>query len=294
MRVKEGAELPSLNLVGAGRLGRAVARAFAANNVFRIANVVTRSMSGAEAAVAAIGHGQAVASIQELGPADVTLIAVNDEALIGIAARLAATGRVARGTVAFQCSGALGSDSLAPLAAIGVHVASVHPMRSFTAGGEQGDSLAGALCALEGSPIAVDLLSRSFLAIGGFIARIEPSDKIIYHAGAVIASNYVVTVIGAAIDALQLAGMTVDEAAAALRPLVEGTLENVWRLGAKRALTGPIARGDFGLVRRQHGALVGRDAHLADLYADLARATARLADRDNPLMGLESSDDNQS
>ena len=98
-----------------------------------------------------------------------------------------------------------------------------------------------------------------------------------YHAGAVAASNYLVTLLDFATRHLQALGADRRQALQALLPLVRGTLANVERLGIPGALTGPIARGDAATVAGHVAALRQRAPELLELYRVLARQTIPLA-----------------
>jgi predicted short-subunit dehydrogenase-like oxidoreductase (DUF2520 family) len=111
-------------------------------------------------------------------------------------------------------------------------------------------------------------------ALGGTPAMIAPEAKAVYHAGAVFASNYLVTALAVAERLLEAAGMPVEAAREALLPLARATLENVAALGPAAALTGPVARGDAATVRRHRAAM---DPDQRRLYDALARATLALA-----------------
>ena len=88
--------------------------------------------------------------------------------------------------------------------------------------------------------------------------------RALYHAGAAIASNYLVTLHRAASELLERAGAP----AAALEPLMRRTIENGFEL------TGPIARGDWHVVEAHARAIRERAPHLERLYDVLAEATA--------------------
>jgi len=106
--------------------------------------------------------------------------------------------------------------------------------------------------------------------------RITGKAKAIYHAGAVFASNYFVVVQAVAQRLLRHAGLTDAAAWQALRPLVEGTLENLSHDQPKDALTGPVVRGDDSTIRRHLESLTKDDALL---YRALGRAALELAEK---------------
>lgn len=269
---------PTLNIVGAGHLGRTLGRLFAAGGAFAVQDVLTRSHASAAEAAAFIGAGRAVESAAQLRPADAVMLAVSDDQ---IEAACDALPDVA-GVLVFHCSGAKSSAALESAAARGALTASVHPVRSFADPDSVARDFAGTWCGVEGDARALALLEPAFAAIGARLVAIDPAAKTVYHAASVFASNYLVTVLDAALRAYQAAGIPEDVARELARPLASETLENVFRLGPRAALSGPIARGDFATVARQQAALDERDAEAGRLYRALAEATAALAKRDKP------------
>lgn len=270
--------IPPLNLIGAGHVGRTLGRLFAAHGVFDVQDVVTRSAAGAQEAVAFIGAGRALVDIAALRPATVWMLAVADDAIGPVAERLAQSAPLA-GAVVFHCSGAKASGELAALRRAGAHVASVHPVRSFADPETVAAAFDGTFCGVEGDEAALETLLPAFEAIGARPVRIDAAAKTVYHAAAVFASNYLVTVVDAALRAYQAAGIPADVARALARPLATETLANVLRLGPEAALSGPIARGDAATVARQHDAVTAWDPATGTLYDALATATWDLARR---------------
>ncbi|MDN4053811.1 DUF2520 domain-containing protein [Massilia sp. YIM B02763] len=267
-----------LNIVGAGHVGRALGRLFAARGVFAVQDVLTRGIDSARAAAAFIGAGQAVDGAGALRPAAVWMLAVADDRIGEVAATLAASVPL-QGAVVFHCSGAKASSELAAMRAAGAHVASVHPVRSFADPATVAAHFDGTFCGVEGDAAALALLLPAFAAIGARPVRIDAAAKTVYHAASVFASNYLVTVLDAALRAYQAAGIPRDVAMELARPLAGESLANVFRLGPETALSGPIARGDAATVARQQAAVGAWDAPTGNLYDALATATWDLARR---------------
>jgi len=262
---------PAVGIVGPGRAGLGLAVALGKAGV-RVVGVHGRSARAVPRGVPPVTTG---AVPPWLGEADVVLLAVGDDALPALAADLARAGGVRSGQVVLHLSGALTSEVLAPLGAAGAAVGSMHPL--MTVGAEPARAarhLRGATFVLEGDFEAVKAADGLVRALGGVPAMIAPEAKAAYHAGAVFASNYLVTVLAEAERLLGEAGMGPAAAREALLPLARATLDNVAALGPLWALTGPIARGDAATVRRHREAL-GPEARR--LYDALARATLRLA-----------------
>lgn len=269
---------PTLNIVGAGRVGRVLGRLFAASGAFAVQDVLTRSAGSAEGAIAFIGQGRAAATLDQMRAADAWMLAVTDDQIGPVCAQLAAAHPLG-GVLVFHCSGAKSSVDLDAAAQAGAVTASAHPVRSFADPAHVAEHFAGTYCGLEGHPAAIGMLEPALAAIGAQAVPIDAAAKTVYHAASVFASNYLVTVMDAALRAYQAAGMPEQTARALAGPLATETLANVLRLGAERSLTGPIARGDMATVARQQAALDGWDGPTGELYRALALATVSLAQR---------------
>jgi predicted short-subunit dehydrogenase-like oxidoreductase (DUF2520 family) len=113
--------------------------------------------------------------------------------------------------------------------------------------------------------------------LGGHPVEISSQGKLLYHASAVFASNYLNAVLDAAVTVAGKAGIGTEDAAAALEPLVRATLANIRQFGTAKALTGPIARGDAQLVARQYRDVAAADAKLGELYRHLGDWTVEVA-----------------
>lgn len=269
---------PTLNIVGAGHVGRVLGRLFATAGVLEIQDVLTRSPASALEAVHFIGAGRAVGAQGELRPAAAWMLAVGDDQIAPVCAALAGAGLL-DGAIVFHCSGAKSSLELQAAGAAGAQVASVHPVRSFADPEGVAAAFGGTWCGTEGDPAALSLLAPAFEAIGARLVAIDAAAKTVYHAASVFASNYLVTVLDAALRAYAAAGVPEPVARELARPLASETLANVFRLGPAAALSGPVVRGDFATVARQHEALKGWDGPTAELYDALVGATTALAAR---------------
>ncbi|MDB5854761.1 MAG: hypothetical protein JWR22_2802 [Herminiimonas sp.] len=277
--------MKTLTLIGAGNLGRTLARLWADSGAFHIQDVACRRVDSAKRAVAFIGVGRPCAGMAELASADVFLIAVPDDALVESARQLASSGLVTPNSIVFHCSGSRCASEMTSVVQTGAAVASIHPVRSFARPEEVLKSFPGTYCGTEGDVAALSVLKPAFESIGAVLVPIEARHKMLYHAAAVFASNYLVTVIDMAVQAYAAAGVPRDVALPMLAPLVRNAVENVFLTGSdggpEAALSGPIARGDMDTVGKQYRALRDWDIETATLYRQLARRTVRLARRRN-------------
>jgi predicted short-subunit dehydrogenase-like oxidoreductase (DUF2520 family) len=179
-----------------------------------------------------------------------------------------AAGEIVPGPIVGHCSGATGLDVLAPHEAF-----SLHPLMTVT---PEGADFAGAGAAVAGStPQALALATALARALHMHPVEIAEADRPSYHAAASIASNFLITLEAAA----ERLGATVGLERDRLVPLVRATVENWASLGAERALTGPVARGDEATVVRQREAVAEATPELLALFDALVTATRELAGR---------------
>lgn len=271
--------LPTLNVIGAGRLGKTLARLWSQRSIFTIAGICNRTLESATAAREFIGAGTACARIGDLPDADCWLIATSDSDIAATARQLAthlnATPRAGAPRLVFHCSGALPASVLA--ACRPAHLVSAHPVHSFAEPQTSLASFAGSTVALEGDAEGRKILGSAFIALQCDLLTLDPQQKVLYHAGSVMACNYLTVLLGQSLDVLAAAGIDEDTARRLLKPIVTQTVNNNFALGPAAALTGPIARGDGDTVARQIHALDAVDASIADSYRALGLAGVKLA-----------------
>lgn len=193
--------LPTLNLLGGGRVGRTLGRLWHTRGVLQVQDVLTTSPASARAAVDFIGAGRPLAALNDMRPADYWLIAVPDRQIATSAQALARAGLPP--ATAFHASGALAASELAPLQALGWRIASAHCILSFATPATAVSQFAGTPCALEGEAASTAALQPLFGAIGARCFNLPSADKLRYHAAAVFATNFL-PVLQATAEALWL------------------------------------------------------------------------------------------
>jgi predicted short-subunit dehydrogenase-like oxidoreductase (DUF2520 family) len=233
-------ELDLIAIVGAGRLGTALTAALSAAG---------RPVRGP------LGRGA------EPGDATVVLLCVPDGEIASAAAAIPPRPLVG------HCSGATGLSVLSPHEGFSLHPLMTVPENTSPT------VFAGAGCAVDGTtPRALATAEALAEALGMRATHVADEDRVAYHAAASIASNFLVTLEGAAERLAATAG--VDRAL--LVPLVRAAVENWAAEGAERALTGPIARGDDATVARQRAAVGERTPDLLPVFDALVDATRAL------------------
>ena len=269
--------MPVLNIIGCGRVGRALARLWREHGVFDLGDVNDHTAEKSRAAVAFIGGGRACAEIAHMRAADVWLLAPPDDHIAACCNELSGGAALAAGNVVFHCSGALPSGILDAAVARGAAVASVHPLKTFADAAAAAKTFAGTSCAVEGEAAALSVLKPAFERIGANLFQIDASAKTLYHAASVLVCNDLTALLESGARCFEAAGLPRADAMRMVEPLVRETLDNVFRLGTTAALTGPVARGDVEVVKRQLAALSLADPRLDAVYRSLGVIAAGLA-----------------
>jgi predicted short-subunit dehydrogenase-like oxidoreductase (DUF2520 family) len=271
--------MKSLNIVGGGRVGRTLGRLWHEHGGYQVQDVFTRSPRTAHDAIDFIGAGNAVTALAAMRPADVWMLAVPDREIAAVATVLAQAVTTGQSAIAFHCSGALGSTELVPLRALGWQLASAHCLLSFADPQSTLQQFAGTPCALEGDPPALAELEPAFTHIGARPFLLAAEHKLLYHAGAVFATNFLPVLHDLADQLWQSSGVPADLAAHLTTSLLKNAMDNILKLGPAAALTGPAARGDLALVKRQGEAVTAWNAAAGDAYMALSQLATQLATR---------------
>ena len=278
---------PTLNIIGAGRLGKTLAYLWQQSGLVRIQAVCNRSMTSSQRAVDFIQAGQAYTDYAQLPEADVWLLACSDDQISDCCQQLCQQHTFTGQAIMLHCSGALTAQAvLAPAQILGLHTASIHPIKSFADPQQAVHSFSGTHCGMEGDEESLTQLIPLFEGIGAQLFAIKPEAKTLYHAASVIACNYFVALQELSIQTYAQAGVEREQAMQILRPIVQGTAENIFNLGTQGALTGPIARGDSQTVEKQLAALQTWDADYAEVYRLLGKVATQIAPDDVDQTGL--------
>ncbi|ACZ38134.1 Rossmann-like and DUF2520 domain-containing protein [Sphaerobacter thermophilus] len=267
-----------VGFVGAGAAGGALARALAAAGVPVVA-VTGKGPERAHTLAAAIPECAAVPTAQDVADrADLVVLAVPDRAI----AEVCASVRWRADAAVVHCSGAHSLDVLEPARAAGALVGGCHPLQTLTGAPEDAARLAGSVFGIEAEEPLRGMLADLVERIGGRPVFLSARDKALYHASAVLISNYTVTLAATAAGLWEAFGVDRRDGLRALLPLLQGTVANLEQHGVPNALTGPIARGDAGTLERHLNVLADYRPDLLPLYRELGRHTVPLARERDP------------
>lgn len=212
-----------------------------------------------------------------LDDAKIIFLTTPDREIEGLAKHLAQSGKACSEHVFVHMSGALPLDILLPLQETGAGICSIHPLQSFASIEKAVESLAGSWFAVQHDDKTRDLAYNLVSDLKGKGFSVSNEQKAIYHMGACVASNYLVSLIDFAVALYANIGLEAEQALEALLPLIKGTLSNIESLGTIQALTGPVARGDIETVKRHLNALSKMDILSKKLYKTLGEYTTEVA-----------------
>ena len=206
--------------------------------------------------------------------ADLVLLALPDDALPGMVRGLSAAGALRPGQIVVHTSGAYGVDVLRPATEHGALGLALHPAMTFTGRSEDLERVAACcfgVTAEDGDEAAWNVAEALVVEMGGEPVRVPESARPLYHTALAHGANHLVTLVAEAADLLRGTGVGTPERL--LGPLLSAALDNALRHG-DRALTGPVARGDAGTVRKHVLVLAEHAPEMLPAYRAMAHRTA--------------------
>ena len=268
---------PSFAIVGCGKVGLNLTR-FLIHAGYPVIGFASKSMDSAEKAGKIAGSENVTTEAHTITKtADIVFITTPDGIIEATCNQIAENNGFKENAVVFHCSGSLPSTILAAADKCGAITGSIHPLQSFATTDEDKNPFEGIIAAVEGQEKAVEtgLVIAADLKAKGF--KIQTNAKTMYHASAVVASNFLVTLAEFAYDLLEVSGIEKKDAYAVLGPLIEGTLSNIKKVGPVDALTGPVVRGDVATVTEHLNEINDKTPDLAALYKILGLHTVMIA-----------------
>ncbi|MTI82158.1 MAG: DUF2520 domain-containing protein [Firmicutes bacterium] len=267
---------PSIAIVGAGKVGSALAVALQKAD-YPIVGIASRSLQSAQKLGLRLQVDYSDQPAQIVTKAKTVFITTPDREITKTTVSIAAAGGFKEGQVVVHTSGVLSSKAIIIAAEHGASIAAFHPLQSFADIDTAINNLPGSYFALDGDAVALKTLEPILNDLQGKGITINAKDKPLYHAAAVVASNYLVTILHLATEMLSKLGMDQKQAAEALFPLIQGTINNIKNKGTANALTGPIERGDKETMQKHLDKLALFDLEEQQAYKALGAMTVKIA-----------------
>ncbi|MFC1970417.1 Rossmann-like and DUF2520 domain-containing protein [Chloroflexota bacterium] len=262
-----------LGFIGAGTVGTALAVLLSSKG-YQVTAISSRSLPSSENLAKSVTGCRVVNNNQEVADtADLVFITTPDDTIPIIASQLKWHDRQS----IVHCSGADSTETLEPAKKSGAMTGGFHPLQTFACVSQAIENIPGSTFAVEAGESLLSTLKEMATTLGGHWIELKASDKVAYHAAAVMACNYMVTLVKLATDLWQTFSIPSDQATKALLPLIHGTLHNIETIGIPQCLTGPIARGDAGTIKKHLAALQAKAPAILSTYKDLGLQTIPIA-----------------
>ncbi len=263
----------TIGIIGAGTVGSALAILLQRRG-YQVTAINSRTRTSAEKLASQVPGSRVVDSYQAVADAaSLTFITTPDGAIPLVASTIAWK----PGMNAVHCSGSDSVAVLEPASRGGAGVAGFHPLQTFAGVAQAIENIPGSTFAIEADGELRENLRAMAEDIGGHWITLKAADKPAYHAAAVLACNYLVTLVNMAADLWKTFDVPRETAVTALLPLIKGTLHNIETIGIPNCLTGPIARGDTGTLTKHLNTLAEKAPSLLAAYKELGLQTIPVA-----------------
>lgn len=260
-------------IVGAGQVGRGLFRAF------RGSGIEVLGLHGRRSSAYTTSSGPLPSN---LGNANTIVLSVRDDQIddaIGeLINSIGGRNRIGSGTVIVHTSGSAEPELISRLSEFGLSGGTFHPMIPFANSERVPDLLKHAWIGIDGDDLARATSRRLAGHIGSRTLEIPPGGKGIYHAAAVMSSNFPVVLAAIASELLMSLGVPERSAQHAVQGLMDGAVENLADASPAEVLTGPIVRGETATLIH-HLAALRNNAEAKSVYKRLSLASLDLAAR---------------
>jgi predicted short-subunit dehydrogenase-like oxidoreductase (DUF2520 family) len=271
---------PTIAIIGPGRAGSALGRALHTAG-YSIAAIGGRNPDNVRNLAEELGARACQNPATTIDLADLTILAVPDDVILPLAADMVESLCSAAGHAAVHLSGAQDRSALRPLAQQGgLRTGVFHPLQTFRRGPQAVQNVPGTYFGIDADPPLRDQLTQMASDIEGHPFDLQGVDRALYHAAAVFAANYSMTLLAEAIALAGEAGLDEATAQRGMTMLLAGAVNNLKDLAPADAITGPASRGDEGTIAK-HLAALKDDPAAQRLYQLLADRTKLLVRKKN-------------
>ncbi len=269
-------------IVGCGKVGTALGY-FLSKKGYSIAGISCTSKASLKRAVGLVdAKKSSLDALDIAGLADIVFLSVPDGEIKSVCDRLAAKNAFREKAAVFHLSGALSSEILSSVTGR-CFTGSIHPLQSFAVLDEDINPFLGIVMSAEGHKRAIDAAHMLADDLDADFTEIRTESKTLYHAAAVVSSNYLVTLMDFSLSLMKRTGLPDDESFNLLKPLISGTLSNIEKNGTVKALTGPVSRGDLSVIKNHLDGIKEKSDEFSELYKVLGRHTVDVAEKSGSL-----------
>lgn len=269
----------NIGFIGAGKVGTAFGK-YLSNNGFNVEGYYSKREKSAQNA-AEYCNSRAYVNMEDLTQkVDIIFITTNDDEIEKVADKLTENNILSTGQIIVHMSGASSSEILKRAKERGCFTYSLHPLQAFADIEKAVIDLKDTVFSIEGDEEKIHVFEDMLENTGNRYFKIAKDQKSVYHATACVVSNYLVTLMDYGLSLFEAIGIKGEDGYKALYPLIDGTVKNIYNLGTKNALTGPIARGDVETIGKHIKSIEKIAQDKLDFYKLMGDMTLELAKRD--------------
>jgi predicted short-subunit dehydrogenase-like oxidoreductase (DUF2520 family) len=273
--------LKKIAIIGTGMVGTAIGFLLKKAG-YKVVSIYDKSPKALKRAIPYTGGKSFLNPQDAVGQADCVLVTTPDDAIL-LACKEIARSSSLEGKFVFHMSGAGGLDLLEPVKKAGALVASIHPLQSVSSIDQAIKNIPGSYFGVTADKKALLPAKNIIRNLGGIPIFISTDQKPLYHAAACLASNYLVSLMNVVQSIYKSIGINEKDAKKAYLPLVYGSLNNIEKSGSVSSLTGPIARGDFGTIKKHITAINKNLPQYSSFYSSLGLITVKIAQQKGTL-----------
>ncbi len=269
---------PCIVIIGCGKLGGVLSKNLRRAEYKNINFVSKTEKSAEKASKFSKSKNYGTDPLKFTKSADIVFITTPDGVIEEVCKKISFKNGFKKDSFVFHCSGSLPSTILSSAKKCGAYTGSIHPLQSFSGKTETENPFSGIVMAIEGEDPAIKIMEQIAKRLKvGLCLSIKTEAKTMYHAAAVVASNYLVTLVDFALELLGAAGISQEKGFDVLKPLIYGTLANIESDGTVKALTGPISRGDVSTIKTHLKHIKAGKENLDLIYKTLGLYTVSIA-----------------
>ncbi|MSU03057.1 DUF2520 domain-containing protein [Tissierella sp. DSM 105185] len=268
-----------ISFIGAGKVGISFGL-YLKKYSYNLLGYYSRSFSSIVNA-ANITDSTAFKNLGDTIEADIIFITVNDDSIKEVANNISKLNIDYKDKIFVHMSGALSSSELEILKNESSSIISLHPIQTFTDVHTTVEKLKDTVFSIEGDNKGITVIKKVLDKCRNKYFILDKEQKPLYHAGACVVSNYLVTLLDYGFSILKHIGLSEELAINSFSPLIDSSINNIKNLGTKNSLTGPISRGDINTIRKHLDSFEVNDFKNTLLYKELGISTVKLAEGKN-------------
>jgi len=270
-----------IGFIGAGKVGNTLGQYFIQKQLDvggYYSRRISTAVKGAERT-----NSKVFSKLEELiEQVDMIFITTADDAIAQVVNQIADTKLIRKEHILIHTSGVHSTDVFEQLVHVGCGVYSMHPLQSFADADSAVKRIHKTHFTIEGNGVHLCKITEMFEKINNPYYMIENKQKELYHAGACVISNYLVTLMSVGFDFIEASGFPKESIYSAFEPLIYSTLENIKDKGPEQSLTGPICRGDMETIKEHMQAIKNSNMEL-EFYKYMGLKTLGMLEKSNAL-----------